>query len=101
MSVIGGRGAGGRPDVVSTSSSKTANLDISAESISKIFFTTLDDKEAAGLYGPDDNGAAKEHDDPGNGTMTVGEAVAVTLGAATDADFLFHIIYYHPHSSGI
>ena len=75
MSVTGGRGGGGRPDVVSPSSSKTDNSDISTKSWSRI---TLGGKEAAGLYGPDDNSADEEPEDPGTGAVTVGEAVAVT-----------------------
>ena len=85
MSVTGGRGAESRPDVVSPSSSKTDNSDILTKSRSRIFFTTLGGKEAAGLYGPDDNSAAEEPEDPGAGAVTMGKGVTVTLGVATDA----------------
>ena len=87
MSVTGGWGAGGRPDVyVAASSSRTDSSAISTNSISNIFFTTLGGRQAAGLYGPAFNRAAEEHDVPGAvavGTVTVGDDD--TFGVATTA----------------
>ena len=82
MSVTGGRGAGGRPDVYEEASSSRM-----PKSISRIFFTTLGGRQAAGLYGPDVN---REPDDPGamavgTGAVTVGDSDSLGVAIAAAA----------------